>query len=118
MTTESPNPTADPITELKVWQLLEELIVQQRAKVLKIGRSINPRLTADDIMNPFDWPEVAQHPQFSFEDGLLAGLISAQAAVTARFKQRAATHEPGTVRDHGYLPEDTSKDAPDGEFWH
>ncbi|MDX2177581.1 MAG: hypothetical protein SF028_14045 [Candidatus Sumerlaeia bacterium] len=65
-------------------ELLQRMIEQQRAKVLKIARQINPRITNDDIMNPFDWPEVSNNPQFSFEDGLLAGLISADAALRAQ----------------------------------
>jgi len=63
--------------------LLDGMIEQQREKLLKIGRRLNPKLTADDLMNPFDWPEVAQNPQFNFEDGILAGLISARMAIGA-----------------------------------
>lgn len=63
--------------------LLDGMIEQQREKLLKIGRRLNPKLTADDLMNPFDWPEVAQNPQFNFEDGILAGLISARTAIGA-----------------------------------
>lgn len=73
----------DPVLEL-----LRTMIEQQRDKVLRIGRQLNPRLTPDDVMNPFDWPEVANNPQFSFEDGLLAGLISAHAAVSAQRAER------------------------------
>ncbi len=61
--------------------LLDSMIDQQREKVLRIGRRLNPRLTADDLLNPFDWPEVAHNPQFNFEDGLLAGLIAARTAI-------------------------------------
>jgi hypothetical protein len=64
--------------------LLDGMIEQQREKLLKIGRRLNPKLTADDLMNPFDWPEVAQNPQFNFEDGILAGLISARMAIGAQ----------------------------------
>ena len=63
--------------------LLDGMIEQQREKLLKIGRRLNPKLTADDLRNPFDWPEVAQNPQFNFEDGILAGLISARTAIGA-----------------------------------
>jgi hypothetical protein len=72
--------------ELKdLLELLDEMIVQQRAKCLKIAHRLNPRLTPDDLMNPFDWPEIAQNVQFSWEDGLLAGLQAAHAAVAARY---------------------------------
>lgn len=77
----------------KALQLLDEMIVQQRTKCLKIARRIVPHLTPDDLMNPFDWPEVAENPQFVWEDGLLAGLQSAHAAICARY-------HPGAVRGY------------------
>ncbi len=78
------HPNEYPVT--KILESLDEMIVQQRAKCLKIARRINPRLTPDDLMNPFDWPEVNENPQFVWEDGLLAGLQSAHAAICADFK--------------------------------
>ena len=60
---------------------LDEAIAQQRAKVLALARRINPRLTDDDILSPMDFPELASDPQFNYEDGILAGLISAQAVL-------------------------------------
>ena len=69
----------------QVLEFVDEMIVQQRSKCLKIAHRINPRLTPDDLMNPFDWPEVAENVQFAWEDGLLAGLQSAHAAICARF---------------------------------
>ena len=60
---------------------LIQAIAQQRAKVLALARRINPRLTDDDILSPMDFPELANDPQFNYEDGILAGLISAQAVV-------------------------------------
>ena len=58
---------------------LEEAVAQQRAKVLALARRINPRLTADDVLSPADFPELADDPAFNFEDGVLAGLLSAKA---------------------------------------
>ncbi len=62
---------------------LGEAIAQQRAKVLALARRINPRLTGDDVLSPADFPELAGSPAFNFEDGVLAGLISAQAILRA-----------------------------------
>ena len=70
--------------------LFEEMISQQRAKVMGIARSLNPRLTADDVLSPLDFPELAGDGRFNYEDGLLAGLISAQIAVRAHFRRRQA----------------------------
>ncbi len=62
-------------------ELLEELIAQQRKKLLALANRINPRLTADDIAQPHDWPELASDAQFQYEDGILAGLLAAQVAL-------------------------------------
>jgi len=68
--------------------LFEEMIAQQRGKVLAVARSINPRLTEDDILSPQDFPELIEDSRFNYEDGLLAGLISAQMALRAQTRQR------------------------------
>lgn len=71
--------------------LLDSMIEQQRQKCLRIARRLNPNLTADDVLNAFDWPEVNENPQFIWEDGLLAGLQSAHAAVCARLREQLPT---------------------------
>ena len=38
--------------------LFEELITQQQDKVLRLARTRIPHLTADDILNPHDFPEL------------------------------------------------------------
>ena len=67
--------------------LFDQMISQQRAKVLAVARSLDPRLTEDDILSPHDFEELAGDPRFNYEDGLLAGLISAQIAVRARLRE-------------------------------
>jgi len=66
--------------------LFEELIERQRAKILALARRIDPRLTADDLFQPHDHARLASHPGYQFEDGLLAGLLSARAAFLARIR--------------------------------
>ena len=66
--------------------LLERMIEQQRAKVLKLAREALPHLSAEDVLNPFDFPELKAHPTFDYEDGILAGLISAQIALRAELR--------------------------------
>jgi len=68
--------------------LFEQMIDQQRAKVLAVARSIDARLTQDDVLSPQDFPELAQDARFNYEDGLLAGLISAQIAVRVQTRAR------------------------------
>lgn len=86
-------PDRQPLEMQPLLNLLDEMIVQQRAKCLKIARRLNDRLTPDDLMNPFDWPEIAENPQFAWEDGLLAGLQAAHAAICASFEPPGADYE-------------------------
>jgi hypothetical protein len=69
-------------------RLLEELIVTQRARLLALARRIVPELTGEDLLQPHNHPAIAAHPDFNFEDGILAGYL---AALTALRAQRAKT---------------------------
>ena len=62
-------------------QILEGLVVRQREKLLKVARELVPNATPEDIRNPQDFSELLNDPLFNYEDGLLAGLLSAQAAL-------------------------------------
>jgi hypothetical protein len=66
--------------------LLERMIEQQRAKVLRLATEAVPHLSPEDVLNPFDFPELKAHPTFDYEDGILAGLISAQIALRAELR--------------------------------
>jgi hypothetical protein len=65
-------------------RLFDELITQQRQKVLRLAREAVPDITPDDVLNPHDFPELKAHPTFEYEDGILAGYIAAQMALRAR----------------------------------
>jgi len=67
--------------------LFGQMIDQQRAKTLRIARSIDNRITEDDIFDPHSFPQVAERPDFSYEDGILAGLVAAQVAVMREVKE-------------------------------
>jgi hypothetical protein len=75
--------------------LLDRMIEQQRSKVLKLAREALPYLSAEDVLNPFDFPELKAHPTFEYEDGILAGLISAQIALRAEVRGHLAAPPPG-----------------------
>jgi len=75
--------------------LLERMIEQQRAKVLKLAREALPHLSAEDVLNPFDFPELKAHPTFDYEDGILAGLISAQIALRADLRELSELADRG-----------------------
>jgi hypothetical protein len=65
---------------------LQELIDQQRRKLLRLANELGVRLTSEDILNPHDFPELQRSTRFHFEDGILAGLLSAQMALRNQFK--------------------------------
>ncbi len=74
-------------------QLFEEMIRQQRTKVLRLAREAVPHLSSEDVLNPHDYPELKAHPTFEFEDGLLSGLIAAQIALRAELRLRLDPNE-------------------------
>ena len=68
--------------------LFERMTEQQRVKVLRLAREAVPHISSEDVMNPNDYPELKAHPTFDYEDGILAGLISAQIAFRAEVRSR------------------------------
>jgi hypothetical protein len=74
--------------ENEVERVLAELIAQQESKLRAYAARIDSRLTADDLLQPHDFPALARDPGFNYEDGVLAGLRSAAAALRAAFSGR------------------------------
>ena len=66
-------------------EIIVKLITYQREKLLKIATRISPGVTLEDIRNPQDIPTLYADPDFNFEDGILAGLLSAQMALRQHF---------------------------------
>jgi len=64
----------------KVRALLQEMEDAQRHKVLALARRILPGLTAEDIRNPHDFPDLVD-PDWHFEDGQLAGIQAVRFAL-------------------------------------
>ncbi len=60
---------------------LDRLIELQRAKCLALARRLKPGLTEDDLTQPHDFPELLGSWHWNYEDGILAGLLSARALV-------------------------------------
>jgi len=67
----------------EIEQCLEEMIRLQREKVFMIAIKLNSSITRDDLFNPQDFVELERSGLFNFEDGILAGLMSAQMALRA-----------------------------------
>lgn len=64
----------------RVFALLDVLERGQRDKVLELARRILPGLTAEDIRNPHDFPDL-DDPDWHFEDGQLAGIEAVRFAM-------------------------------------
>ncbi len=64
--------------------LFDELIAMQEKKLLKYGAAIIPNITPDDILQPNDYPELENHPEFRYEEGYLKGLHAAKMAIISR----------------------------------
>lgn len=73
--------------EIGDWSLLEStvevMVEKQRASLLKLGRRLIPNLTPEDILQPNDYPQLENHPEFRYEEGVLAGLQTVQMALRA-----------------------------------
>jgi len=70
-----------------VEETLEQMIISQRAKCLKIARDIEPHLTPEDLRNPQDFPSLYEDTLFNYEDGILTGYLSAQMALRNKLKE-------------------------------
>lgn len=74
------------------WQdieaVVEKMIEQQKKDLLTYGRRIIPTATADDLLQPNDFPELENHAHFRYEEGILAGLQSLQMALQALKKEK------------------------------
>lgn len=66
-----------------VEKVMEEIIADQKEKVLKCGRRIVPTLTPEDVLQPNDYPDLENNPHFRYEEGLLAGAQTVQIALRA-----------------------------------
>ena len=64
-------------------EVFEELEQYQKKRLLKIAREINPNITEEDIMQPFDFKELEQSTYFRYEEGVYCGILSAKAAILA-----------------------------------
>ena len=67
--------------------ILDRAAEAQHRKVLALARRAVPDLTEDDLKNPDDHPVLHHDPRFNYEDGILAGLRSAAAALRAALRE-------------------------------
>ena len=68
---------------LQLDSLVEEMIEAQRARLLALARRLVPDITPEDLLQPHDHGALAAHPDYNFEDGVLAGYLAVRAALRA-----------------------------------
>lgn len=64
----------------RLFALLDQMEQTQASKVIELARRLKPGLTAEDIRNPHDFPDL-DDPDWHFEDGQLAGIQSVRFAI-------------------------------------
>ena len=70
-----------PSDTSSIAQLIQEMVDQQRSKVLKVARELVVDATPEDIRNPQDFPELSTDALFNYEDGILTGYLTLQTAL-------------------------------------
>lgn len=83
-----------------VLALLDQMEEGQKKKVLELARRLVPGLTAEDIRNPHDFPDLAD-PDWHFVDGQLSGIQAVRFAVTVlrnEAEDRAKSRSEGEDR--------------------
>lgn len=69
-----------------MWNEIEKILADMEAlqakKVLDLARRLHPGITAEDVRNPHDFPNLSD-PDWHFEDGILTGVQSVALALRA-----------------------------------
>jgi hypothetical protein len=78
------------------WEEVEALVLSleelQRRKVVELARRLKPGLTAEDLRNPHDFPEL-DDTDWHYADGVLAGIESVLSAVRSARRARETRRE-------------------------
>jgi hypothetical protein len=89
----------------EVLALLARMEETQRGKVLDLARRLIPGLTAEDIRNPHDFPDL-DDPDWHFEDGQLAGIESVRFALHGLRRDLLPDGEEGGPQAEGEREEE------------
>ena len=71
----------------RIESLVDDMSRAQTDRVAALAKRVNAGLTAEDLRNPQDFPELAADPDFNYQDGLLAGIDSVRMALRALLKE-------------------------------
>ncbi|MGK4002629.1 hypothetical protein WMF31_08400 [Sorangium sp. So ce1036] len=86
----------------RIFELLSAMEEAQRAKVIDLARRLLPTLTAEDIRNPHDFPDL-DDPDWQFEDGQLAGIESVRFALRGLARDVLGDGEGREARDRSEI---------------
>jgi hypothetical protein len=71
------------------WEAIDAMLASmeelQSTKVIDLARRLRPGLTAEDVRNLHDFPELGD-PEWHYEDGVLTGIQSVRTALRARLR--------------------------------
>jgi len=66
--------------------LFKELVEGQKKRMLALAKEIIPSIIEEDLLQPFDFPLLENHPDFRYEEGVLEGLLTARMAILSEIK--------------------------------
>lgn len=68
-------------------KIFEEMVIQQKKRMIRCAREIIPYISEDDLMQPNDFPLLENYPIFRYEEGVLEGILTARMAYLAKKKE-------------------------------
>ena len=92
-------PTAEELAR-RALALLDAMERAQADKVLELARRLLPGLTAEDVRNPHDFPDL-DDPDWHFEDGQLTGIQSVRFAITCLVRELGCPPGGGEIGEPG-----------------
>ena len=98
-----PEPIDSPELLRRVLLLLAQMEKTQADKVIELARRLKPGLTAEDIRNPHDFPDL-EDPDWHFEDGQLAGIQSVRFAIRVLSRELVPDGEASPHREESGDP--------------
>jgi hypothetical protein len=84
MTNNTKNNERNLVDWLTIEAIVNEIVEIQKKQLLSCARRIIPHLTSEDILQPNDFPELENNPNFRYEEGILAGIQTVQMALRAQ----------------------------------
>lgn len=87
----------------RILTLIDTMEEDQKTKVIDLARRLKPGLTAEDIRNPHDFPDL-DDPDWHFVDGQLTGIQSVGFAIRSLSRDLLSNGGEASKED-GHDPE-------------